>query len=263
MMDCIKIEELLPAYTLGSLSSTEADNFNAHVDSCGICAIKVREAGDTLVNLARMVPQERPSERVKDRLFARIDQVDEADTRPSETWLDAARSLGRQLTLSPGTSLAVAFLVVAVVVGYWSSRSLQDLQDLRGDIEQRMESVAQQEQDLREGLEQQHKLFATIASDPRCDDKASVCGYPDRTIAWARVPERCDRHVAEGKHGHNRRHAPATATPKSGLPRLAHQARRAGDLYRNTDHRFDRHRPCRNSRRRAAGRVSRHSHHDR
>ena len=178
MMDCIKIEELLPAYTLGSLSSTEADRFNAHVDTCASCAIRVREAGDTLVNLARMVPQERPSERVKDRLFARIAQVDEAETPPSPTWLDAARSLGRQLTLSPGTSLAVAFLVVAVVVGYWSSRSLQDLQDLRGDIEQRMESVAQQEQDLREGLEQQHKLLETIASDPNVTIKRLSADIP-------------------------------------------------------------------------------------
>ena len=166
MMDCIRIEELLPAYTLGSLTSSEAADFNAHVDFCAPCAMKVREAGYTLVDLARMVPQKRPRQRVKDRLFARIDQADEPETRPSPTWMGWARSLGRQLTLSPGTSLAVVFLVVAVMVGYWSSRSLHDLQDLRGDIEQRMESVAQQEKDLREGIEQQHKLFETIATDP-------------------------------------------------------------------------------------------------
>ena len=178
MMDCTKIEELLPANTLGSLTSSEAADFNAHVDVCAPCAMKVREAGDTLVNLARMVPQKRPPQRVKDRLLAQIDQVDELKAQPSPTWMGLVRSLGRQLTLSPGTSLAVVFLVVAVVVGYWSSRNLQDLQDLRGDIQQRMESVAQQEQDLREGLEQQHKLFETIATDPDVTVKRLSANIP-------------------------------------------------------------------------------------
>ena len=178
MMDCIKIEQMLPAYTLGSLTSSEAADFSAHVDVCASCAIKVRKAGNTLVNLARMVPQKRPSERVKDRLFARIDQVDQPDTQTSRPWTDFVRSLGRQLALSPGTSLAVVFLVAAVVVGYWTSRNLQDLQDLRGDIEQRMESVAQQEKDLREGIKQQHKLFEKIATDPDVTVKRLSANIP-------------------------------------------------------------------------------------
>lgn len=178
MMDCIKIEQMLPAYTLGSLTSSEAADFSAHVDVCASCAMKVRKAGNTLVNLARMVPQKRPSERVKDRLFARIDQVDQPDTQTSRPWTDFVRSLGRQLALSPGTSLAVVFLVAAVVVGYWTSRNLQDLQDLRGDIEQRMESVAQQEKDLREGIEQQHKLFEKIATDPDVTVKRLSANIP-------------------------------------------------------------------------------------
>lgn len=178
MMDCIKIEQMLPAYTLGSLAESEKAVFTDHIDTCPPCAVKVREAGDTLVNLARMVPQERPSERVKERLFARIDKTNQPETQPSRTWMGWVRSLGHQLTLSPGTSLAVVFLVAAVAVGYWTSRSLQDLQDLRGDIEQRMETVAQQEQDLREGLEQQHKLFETIATDPDVTVKRLSANIP-------------------------------------------------------------------------------------
>ena len=69
-MDCTKIEQMLPAYTLGSLAKSETVDFTAHIDACASCAAKVREAGDTLVNLARMVPQKRPPERVKARLFA-------------------------------------------------------------------------------------------------------------------------------------------------------------------------------------------------
>ena len=88
------------------------------------------------------------------------------------------RSLVHQLTLSPGTSLAVVFLVAAVVVGYWSSRSLQDLQELRSDIDHRMESVAQQEQELRVGLEQQHKLFEKIATDPDVTVKRLSASIP-------------------------------------------------------------------------------------
>jgi hypothetical protein len=177
-MDCRRIEQMLPAYTLGSLTISETADFTSHVEACPPCAVKVREAGDTLGNLARMVPQKRPSERVKDRLFARIDRVDQPVTQPSRPWMDFVVSLGRQLTLSTGTSLAVVFLVVAVVVGYWSSRSLQDLQDLRGDIEQRMESMAQQEEDVREGLEQQHKLFETIAADPDVTVKRLSANIP-------------------------------------------------------------------------------------
>ena len=178
MMDCTKIEQMHPAYTLGSLAESEAAVFTAHIDDCVSCATKVREAGDILVNLARMVPQKHPSESVKDRLFARIDQVGQPQAQPSRPWMDFVRSLGRQLALSPGTSLAVVFLVAAVIVGYWTSRNLQDLQDLRGDIEQRMESVARQEKDLREGIEQQHKLFETIATDPDVTVKRLSANIP-------------------------------------------------------------------------------------
>ncbi len=177
-MDCIKIEQMLPAYTLGSLANSETVDFTAHIDACASCAVKVREAGDTLVNLARMVPQKRPSTHVKERLFASIEQENQPKEEPPRTWMGVVRSLGHQLALSPGTSLAVVFLVVAVVVGYWSSRSLQDLQDLRSDIDHRMESVAKQEQDLREGLEQQHKLFETIATDPDVTVKRLSASIP-------------------------------------------------------------------------------------
>ncbi len=178
MMDCTKIEQMLPAYTLGSLAESETAFFTTHIDGCASCATKVREAGDTLVNLARMVPQKHPSESVKVRLFARIDQVGQPETQPSRSWMDFVRSLGRQLMLSPGTSLAVVFLVAAVIVGYWTSRNLHDLQDLSGDIEQRMESVARQEKDLREGIEQQHKLFETIATDPDVTVKRLSANIP-------------------------------------------------------------------------------------
>ncbi len=178
MMDCTKIEQMLPAYTLGSLAESETAVFTAHIDGCASCAAKVREAGDTLVNLARMVPQKHPSDSVKDRLFARIDQMGQPETQPYRPWMDFVRSLGRQLALSPGTSLAVVFLVAAVIVGYWTSRNLHDLQDLRGDIEQRMESVAQQQKDLREGIEQQHRLIETIATDPNVTVKRLSANLP-------------------------------------------------------------------------------------
>jgi hypothetical protein len=178
MMDCTKIEQMLPAYTLGSLAESETTVFTAHIDGCASCAAKVREAGDTLVNLARMVPQKHPSYSVKDRLFARIDQMGQPETQPSRPWMDFARSLGRQLALSPGTSLAVVFLVAAVIVGYWTSRNLHDLQDLSGDIEQRMESVAQQQKDLKEGIEQQHRLIETIATDPNVTVKRLSANLP-------------------------------------------------------------------------------------
>lgn len=178
MMDCIKIEQMLPAYTLGSLAESETAIFIIHIDACASCALKAREAGDTLLNLARMVPQRRPSEHVKERLFTRIEWANPSETPPSRNWMGLVRSLGRQLTLYPGTSLVVVFLIAAVVLGYWSSRNLQDLQDIRSDIEHRMENVAQQEQDLREGLEQQHKLFETLATDPDVTVKRLSASIP-------------------------------------------------------------------------------------
>ncbi len=167
MLDCAKIEQMLSAYTLGSLTASETIGFNAHIETCAACAAKLDEAGDTLVTLARMVPQRRPPSRVKQRLFARINGArgTATETENSWTWTHLARSFGRRLASSPGIKLAVVFLVVAAAVGYWSSRSLHDLQDLRSDIENRMDSVAQQEEDVRQGIEQQHKLFEAIA-DP-------------------------------------------------------------------------------------------------
>lgn len=178
MIDCSKIEQMLPAFTLGSLAESETSVFTAHIDSCASCAAKVRESGDTLVDLARFVPQKRPPERIKERLFTRIDRANRREAGPYRPWTELARSLVRHVTLSPGTSLAVVFLVAAVVVGYWSSRNLQDLQILRSDIEHRMESVAQQETELREGLEQQHKLFETIAADPNVTVKRLSANIP-------------------------------------------------------------------------------------
>ena len=178
MIDCSKIEQMLPAFTLGSLAESETSVFTSHIDSCASCAAKVRESGDTLVDLARFVPQKRPPERIKKRLFTRIDRANLREAAPYRPWIELARSLVRHVTLSPGTSLAVAFLVAAVVVGYWSSRNLQDLQILRSDIEHRMESVAQQETELREGLEQQHKLFETIAADPNVTVKRLSANIP-------------------------------------------------------------------------------------
>ena len=86
-MDCTKIEQMLPAYTLGSLAKSETVDFTAHIDACASCAVKVREAGDTLVNLARMVPQKRPPERVKELLFASIDHANQPEEEPSRSWM--------------------------------------------------------------------------------------------------------------------------------------------------------------------------------
>lgn len=188
MTNCTEIEQMLPEYTLGSLGEAETAGFTSHIDSCAACTTKVREAGDTLVNLARMVPRRTPPVRVKGRIFARIEQANRVEAERSHPWLELTRALGRRLARYPGMSLAVLFLVVAVAAGYWSSRSLQGLQDLRSDIEHRMESVAQQEHELREGLEQQHKLFQTIAEDPGVTVKRLSATMPTVPIAGDDFP---------------------------------------------------------------------------
>ena len=167
-MDCTDIERLLPSFTLGSLDKFETNRFTAHVDSCPSCAQTVREAGDTLVNLARIVPQKRPPAHVKDRLLARIDRANQhgAEAPGLHPWLQLARSFIHQLALRSGAAVALAVLVVAVVAGFWYSRNLQNLEEVRGDIERRMETAVQREQDLREELRQQRGLSETIATDP-------------------------------------------------------------------------------------------------
>lgn len=160
MMDCTDIERLLPSYTLGSLDEFETDRFIAHVDSCPSCAETVREAGDTLVNLARIVPQEHPPAHVKERLLARIDKANQHDLESPtpHPWIRLARSLIPQIASRSLVSSAVlAVLVVAVVAGVWYSSSLQNLE---------IETAAQREQDLREDLQQQRGLSETIATDP-------------------------------------------------------------------------------------------------
>lgn len=167
-MDCIDIERLLPLFTLGSLDKFETDRFTAHVDSCPSCAQTVREAGDALVNLARIVPQERPPAHVKERLLARIAKANShgVEAPRLHPWLQIARSRIHQLALRSGVAAALAVLVVAVVAGFWYSRNLQNLEEVRGDIERRMETAVQREQDLREELRQQRGLSETIATDP-------------------------------------------------------------------------------------------------
>ncbi len=166
MMDCLKVDELLAPYVLGSLGNTETARFNQHVDSCAACTVKVNEAGDTLVDLAYAVPQRPAPERIKRQILSRIEREEQPQRERVGHWLDSLKVLGNRLALHSGVSLALGVIAIVVVAGFWYSRSLQDIEDLKTTLEAQMVSVVESEHKLLEAVQQQRDLAHKIATDP-------------------------------------------------------------------------------------------------
>lgn len=188
MMDCTKVDDLLASYVLGSLGNVETSRFNRHVDSCAACTAKVNEAGDTLVDLAYAAPQRRAPDRIKQQLFSRIEREERPSTQHVGHWLDSLKVLGNQLALHSGVALASGVIAVMVVGGFWYSRSLQDIDDLKTTLEAQMVSVVESEQELLEAVQQQRNLYHKIATDPGLTIKTLSATIPTVPIAGDESP---------------------------------------------------------------------------
>ena len=158
MMNCAKVDDLLASYVLGSLGNVETSRFNQHVDSCAACTAKVSEAGDTLVDLAYAVPQMRAPNRIKQQIFSRIEQAERSKAERAGRWIDSLRVLGNRLAPHSGVALALGLISVMVIGGFWYSRRLQDIDDLRATLAAQMDSVVASEQEVPEAVQQQRNL---------------------------------------------------------------------------------------------------------
>jgi|GEM_PF-1910738 len=188
MMNCAKVDDLLASYVLGSLGNVETSRFNQHVDSCAACTAKVSEAGDTLVDLAYAVPQMRAPNRIKQQIFSRIEQAERSKAERAGRWIDSLRVLGNRLAPHSGVALALGVISVMVIGGFWYSRSLQDIDDLRATLAAQMDIVVETEQELLEAVQQRRNLYHKIATDPDLTIKTLSATMPTVPIAGDESP---------------------------------------------------------------------------
>jgi len=88
------------AYALGSLSVTEAVEYETHLGACEPCRREVESLQSVLGDLATLTPSKTPPPDLKGRLLARVRETKPAPTQPWKAWQASAMETG--LTLVRG-----------------------------------------------------------------------------------------------------------------------------------------------------------------
>jgi anti-sigma-K factor RskA len=112
MADNTHVLDLLPAYALGNLDSSEADRVEEHLASCLICRAESNSFQTAADQLSFAAPAAVPSPDLKNRLMQRVQSVRPQPPipvqPPARSWLER---------LLPAWSLASSFLII-VLAGF-------------------------------------------------------------------------------------------------------------------------------------------------
>ena len=148
-MDCSRAEELFEPYLLGALESRERQLMDSHLDTCHQCNLKLREDGETAAKLALGVPQLQVPPRVKQRLFASIDEDIRLHTlaRPQPILTGFWATLSGTLALHGGKAVTAALVVGIVFGGIWFNARLNEVSEdnsrLGDRLNEQLQAVAQ------------------------------------------------------------------------------------------------------------------------
>jgi len=85
------------AYALGSLSVTEAVEYETHLGGCEVCRREVSSLQSVLGDLATLAPSKTPPPELKGRLLARAREAKPAATQPWKAWQPSAAETGLML----------------------------------------------------------------------------------------------------------------------------------------------------------------------
>jgi predicted ChrR family anti-sigma factor len=87
------------AYALDGLSSAEASEFEAHLESCEACSNEVQSLRVLLGELGTLAPPQAPPPDLKNRLMAKIreSKTEQASKQPWKSWTTSAAAAGLTL----------------------------------------------------------------------------------------------------------------------------------------------------------------------
>ncbi len=118
-------------------------------------------------------------------LFSKIFSIVLAGVAISKSYVDfRARKESVQMFLL----WAITWIAVVVVAGFWYSRSIRDIDDLKASLEAQMVSVAQSEEALRDMLQQQRDLTHRMATEPGLTIKTLSANIPTVPISGDENP---------------------------------------------------------------------------
>ncbi len=79
-MNCEEAKELIPSYSIGALDKEEAGKLEEHIANCPECSALYLEFVEVAGHIPFALQDTAPSPELKERLFARIDQLEETPT---------------------------------------------------------------------------------------------------------------------------------------------------------------------------------------
>ncbi len=116
-MNCHEVEKRLPLFLEPDLPEVQKSEIREHLSSCPACAEKARKLESTWRLLGQW-PEAEPSPQFKQRVWVRIDEIEEK--RRAKKWTFALGGWGWRVAWLPVGSLAAALLLILTWV-YWSS----------------------------------------------------------------------------------------------------------------------------------------------
>jgi anti-sigma-K factor RskA len=159
-----KLAELCSIYALGALDGEELREFEAHLRTgCQLCALQIQEYGEAVSLIPEALANVKPSQDLKSRLMARLDQetaaprVVDFKTAAKITPASPARKRGWLLPWACAAAAAIALMV-----------SLSRVSSLQRELDQQRERLGQRLEELKvfEKLLSEEKEITQFVSQP-------------------------------------------------------------------------------------------------
>ena len=146
-MECKEAEELIGPYLLRALDPEEVSQLESHIAGCPECGRRVREEGEVVAQLAYAVPILQAPQRIKGRLFSRIDReskrAEEAERRRAR--IPIWDVLARHRVPSAAAATATLLVVGLVLGGIWFNDRLDRVAEENLVLQARMDRVSGEE----------------------------------------------------------------------------------------------------------------------
>jgi len=137
-MNCDGVHKRVADYLAGDLPAAEALELRSHLESCESCRDELGDLSDLWLRLG-LVPDEEPSEALRERFYAALAQAEAAERRGARSaWWQSLTSLwgpfqGRRLAIAV-PSLALGLALGIAVSLYWAGRGSQ-VAEMRREVD--------------------------------------------------------------------------------------------------------------------------------
>ncbi|MBD3257801.1 hypothetical protein GF377_05155 [candidate division GN15 bacterium] len=134
-------QELLEAYSLGTLENGEHREVEAHLDECADCRARLRELSEVVALMAESVPQEDSPETLEHRILDRVGSQPASDGPESSVG-------GWWVRRRLGWFVAAVAAALALIFGVQHSRMSGELERTRGELSSYESQVDKLQADL-------------------------------------------------------------------------------------------------------------------